>query len=524
MKLVTAEQMRELDRRVVEETEVTGETLMERAGYVLAGMIRRLADSSSLGSPVIHFIAGRGNNGGDAFVAARLLHDSEYTVHVWLAAFANQVHGDALLHFSRMKQQGVAVEELPTLEDWQDAARQPLFADIVVDGVLGTGLRGPARGPAAGAIHYINRVRADALCVAIDIPSGLDADTGKAGHEAVIADLTVTMGLPKLGFVTPEGIAHVGSVEVADIGIPREFVDEVEPAAPVEMIDINDLRPLFRQRPRHSHKGTCGHVLVLSGCRRYCGAPALAGEAALRAGAGLVTVATPACIHGIVAGHAPTLMVQAAPELADGTLSRAFADVLLAELDRYAALVIGPGLEPNEDLKALLAAVLPKLTVPVVLDAGALDALDSGPEELKTIGGPVVITPHPGEMGRLLGRTADAVEKDRLGAARDAAERGGCITVLKGAGTVVIDPADPVARINLSGNPGMASAGTGDVLSGLLGGLLAQGYPAAAAARIAVHLHGLAGDMAARRLCQTALTATDLLDDLPFAIREWTLR
>ncbi|MCB1070565.1 MAG: NAD(P)H-hydrate dehydratase [Kiritimatiellae bacterium] len=524
MKLVTAEQMRELDRRTIEETEVTGEVLMERAGFVLAGMIRRLADASSLASPIVHFIAGRGNNGGDAFVAARVLHDMQYSVYVWIAAFANQIHGDALLHFSRMKQKGITIDELPTLEDWQDAARQPLYADIIVDGILGTGLKGPARGPATGAIHYINQQRRESLCVAIDIPSGLNADTGTVEGEAVYADLTVTMGLPKVGFVTATGMDHIGSIDVADIGIPRELVDEVEPPEAIELIDISDLRGLAPRRTCRSHKGTYGHTLLIGGSRRYCGAPILAGEAALRVGSGLVTLAVPASLHTLAASHTPEFMVIAAPEKPDGTLSRALATHLIPELERYSAIVIGPGLVPDDDLHALVELLLEHATCPMVLDAGALDILHGNLPRLAGARTPLVITPHSGEMGRLLGLSAEQVEADRIKAVTTACALGNCVTLLKGAGTLIASPKDPILRINLTGNPGMATAGAGDVLSGIIAGLISQGCTPQDAAMAGVYFHGMAGDFAARRLCQMSVIASDLLDDLPFALREWSLR
>ena len=253
MKLVTTEQMRDLDRRTIEEANTTGEVLMERAGQGVADIVHRLAESAGFHHPVVHLFAGRGNNGGDAFAAARFLKEDGWSVQVWLAGAANDIQGDALRHFSRMKDAEIPLREMPTREDWEEALPYPAGADILVDGILGTGSTGPARGPAAGAIEYINLQSRNALVVAIDLPSGLNADSGVAEGEAVRADVTVTLGLPKRGLVEPTALEYVGVVEVVDIGIPAEFVEQAVTAANRELICSTDLRPLLPRRPRDSH-------------------------------------------------------------------------------------------------------------------------------------------------------------------------------------------------------------------------------------------------------------------------------
>ena len=522
MKLVSTSTMREIERRTIEEFGVKGEHLMDRAGYCVAAAVRRLTEISGFASAYIHLIAGRGNNGGDAFVAARYLKEMGLGVEVWLACSANQITGDAALHLSKLKPAKIRVEELPTQEDWKEAAQNPFVAEIIVDGVLGTGLRGPARGPAAGAIRYIRSQANESLVVSIDVPSGLDADTGATEGDTVMADLTVTMGLPKVGLLEPPAIDFVGAVEVADIGLPRETVDDAE-ADPREMIFATDLKGLFPRRKRNSHKGNYGHVLIVAGARGYAGAAALAARAATRSGVGLVSVLVPESQHEVVAGAVLEAMVQAAPENGEGTLTPDALPLLKSYFPRVQAILIGPGVARHPDIRALVLALLQSSPVPLVLDADALHVLGPDLARLVEAQAPVIITPHPGEMAGLLGCDIAEVQADRLATAQRAAARSRAVVVLKGAGTVVAQTGQPT-QINVTGNPGMATGGAGDVLAGLMAGLLAQGLRPYDAARAAVYVHGRAGDLAAWRHCQLAVNAGDVVDELPFAFRDLTLR
>jgi NAD(P)H-hydrate epimerase len=522
MKLVSAEQMRELDRRTIEEFEISGEILMDRAGFGVSDAVQRLIDATGLYHPVVHLIAGRGNNGGDAFAAARFLKEDGYLVEVWLAAAANEVKGDALKHLSRMKQAGVTFRELPTKDDWEDAQAFPPHCDILVDGVLGTGSSGPARGPAVGAIQYINARSQNALVVAIDLPSGLDADTGEARGEVVRADLTATMALPKKGLVQPAAREYVGTVEVVDLGIPDELVSTIEPGSQ-ELIYATDLRPCFPRRRRNSHKGDYGRVLIIGGARGYAGAVAMASQAAVSSGAGLVTVLTPESIVPIVAGASLESMVMGGKETRSGSLAPEVWPEWKARLEDFDAVLIGPGLTREESSLTLVQNVLQVCTRPLVLDADAISVLAGHAEQLKKVKAPVLITPHPGEFAALFARPVDEVQKDRSKAACDAAVKTGCTVILKGAGTVVAQAGKPAA-INLTGNPGMATGGSGDVLAGVLVALLGQGLAPYDAARAAVYLHGRAGDMVALRRSQAGLTAGDLIRELPYVFRDVTLR
>ncbi len=523
MMIVTTEQMRELDRRTIEEFGIKGEVLMERAGQGVAMLVRRMAEIAGFMNPVIHLIAGRGQNGGDAFVAARFLKEAGYQVEVWLAARLNQINGDALIHYGRMKQAGIEAYEIPAVEDWQAIIRDSFYAEIIVDGVLGTGLTGPARGPAAAAIQYIRARASDSLVVSIDIPSGLNGDTGLAEGDAVAADLTATIGLPKIGLLAPSAVDHVGTLDVVDIGMPAEVLEDVTPPRDLEFLHLVDLKPLFKRRRRDSHKGDFGHVLVIGGSRLHTGAAALAARAALRCGAGLVTAMVPESLQAAMACDTPELMVWPGATSADGALSKSNTSWLTDNLSRFNAVVIGPGLTQGEDARALVEWLLEHATQPLLLDADAINVCAGKPDRLKKVKVPLVLTPHPGELARLIGNTAAEVQHDRYAAIESAVEVTGATVVLKGAGTLIASPGKPL-QVNLNGNPGMATAGSGDVLAGILGGLIAQKFSPYDAARAAVFAHGRAGDYGAWRRCQAGLLSGDIIEELPYALRDLALR
>ena len=523
MMIVSAQQMRELDRRAIEEYDIKGEVLMERAGHGVTMAVRRMAEIAGFVNPMIHLIAGRGQNGGDAFVAARLLRESGYQVEVWLAARINQISGDALIHYGRMKQAGIDAYEIPTMEDWQVMLKDTFYSEIVVDGVLGTGISGPARGPAAGAIQYIRARSQDSLVVSIDIPSGLNADTGEVEGDVVVADLTVTIGLPKTGLTAQCAVDFVGTLDVVDIGIPDECIEDVTPAHDVEFIHLYELKPLFKRRQRGSHKGTYGHVLVVGGSRRHTGAVALCSRAALRSGSGLVTAMVPEHLQTAMIADTPELMIWPAQENAAGGLAASNKEWLEENLAQFSAVVVGPGMTHAEDTRLLVDWLLHHCRVPLVLDADAINIWSDQPERLKRASGPLVLTPHPGELARLLQCTAAEIQYDRRAAVSRAVALTGGTVILKGAGTLIAEDGKPV-QVNLNGNPGMATAGSGDVLAGIIGGLLAQGFKPYDAARCAVFAHGRAGDYGAWRRCQAGLLAGDIIEELPFALRDLSLR
>ncbi len=523
MRIVTSAQMRQLDRLMIEEEEVSGYTLMDRAGRGVADVIRYLADLAGISNPTALLIAGRGNNGGDAFAAARHLREMGFEATVRIAAPEDQITGDALRHLMNLRAEGITVEEYPTREDWAENLAHPFGADFIVDGLLGIGSRGAPRWVVASAIEYINAAANDSYVVAIDIPSGLHADTGIAEGVAVTADVTVTMGLPKVGLVAPSALEFVGTVEVADLGLPPEMIEGLPPAVDLELIYSNELRRVIPRRARGSHKGTYGHLLLIGGARGYAGAIALACRAAVRSGVGLTSALVPSSILPVVAGASLETMVHAGEETEAGSLRASALSTWLRRLDTFDAVVVGPGLTTHPDSAALVRTLLRECPAPLVLDADALNVLSGDPQAIRAARSTVIITPHPGEMARLLGRDIASIQADRPAAARAAAAATGAIVVLKGAGTLVTTAEGP-AHINLTGNPGMARGGSGDVLAGLLAGLLAQGIAPLDAARAAVFLHGRAGDMAAWRSSQTGMVAGDVVAELPYAFRELALR
>lgn len=529
MKVVSAEQMRKLDRCAMDDFKIPGEELMDRAGLGVADAVDGMFDKCSMKDPAVLLVAGRGNNGGDAFAAARYLRHYGYDTEVWVAGALSEISGDARTHFNKMKESKVHVEELPTKEDWELALDDIRFAQavdmgVVVDGVLGTGIKGPARGPSAGAISYINASARHSIVVAIDVPSGLNADTGVAEGDAVKADLTVTMGLPKRGLIEPRAADYVGRIEVIDIGIPPELIENTH--SDLELITAQDLSLLFPRRHRGSHKGSFGHLLIIGGASGYSGAIAMAARAATRSGVGLVTTVVPRSIAPIVASQVPEAMIHAAEETEAGSLSANCWPAWRERIKAFSAVLVGPGLTRHDNAASLAARILQDCQVPLVMDADALNAFEGRAGDLRrerAENGTLVITPHPGELGRLMGCAAADIQADRFKAAMEAADKTGSVVIVKGAGTLVARSGRKL-HINMTGNPGMASGGSGDVLAGLLGGILAQGFFPFNAAQAAVFLHGKAGDEAARIRTEFGMTASDLIEFIPRAFQHVSVR
>lgn len=517
MKVVSCEMMRELDRRTIEGY-VPGEVLMERAGEGVARVAREFVPVSRSWAYKILLVAGKGNNGGDAFVAARHLHGWGIDTEVILAADPGELKGDAQLHFSRMCESGVEWRSVQEEASWTellpDYCGRPL---VLVDGLLGTGVTGAARGVVAAAIQTVNVLGEHSPVVAIDVPSGLNADTGEAAGATVVADVTVTMGFAKRGLLVPSAVGFVGCVEVVDIGIPASLTGNLE--SDIEIITAGDLSAVMRRRERDSHKGSYGHVLLLGGSPGYAGAIVLAARAALRSGAGLVTLLVPDSIATTVAGLVPEAMVNSAKETETGALARDSLNEWKRDMKDFDAILIGPGLTTHRECLTLTEQVLAGSRVPLIVDADALNVCAKKTFLIKRATCPVVLTPHPGEMARLIGgKTVADVQGDRIGFARRVAAEAQAVVVLKGAGTLVVDRTRPV-HINMTGNPGMATGGMGDVLGGLMAGLAAQGIDVWDAACAATYLHGLAGDRCVRSTSEISLCAGDVVEALPEVFR-----
>ena len=481
MRFTTASEMRECDRRAAAEFDLPTATLMRRAGLAVAEAARRVAAARGVRDLPVVLVAGKGNNGGDARVAAE-----------YLAAWGLRTH------------------LLETGGSFPDPLAIPR-GSIVVDGVLGTGARGEPRGDAAEAVRWIRRLRDErgAFVVAIDIPSGLDADTGAFAENSVVADLTVTLGLPKacLAPSAPEsGALRCGRVEAVDIGFPPELLGATPPDA--DELIAADVEALLPPRPRAAHKGDFGHVAILGGSDRYTGAVALAAEAAARAGAGLVSVYTTREAALPLRVRVPEAMVRALP---GPVVSReALGPAFPAELRRRGTLVAGPGLTTDDAALSALCLALESGVARAVLDADALTLLAVHPDLLETLPPATVLTPHPGEAARLLGTDAAQVQRDRPAALRALVAKTGAAVILKGAGTLVGAPGRGI-HVLRAGNPGMATGGRGDVLAGLCGALLAQGLAPFDAARLAAWRHATAGDRAAWRLGEPAVLARDFM-------------
>lgn len=511
MRLVGAAEMRAIDRAAIDGLGVPSLQLMTRAGEAVVEAAAALAGHD--GRFVV--LTGAGNNGGDGWVAARLLRDAGREVRVVALVDPADLSGDAAAVAARALDGGVAWALFHPDAPWPAGP-----GDVVVDALLGTGL---ARAPAdafAAAIGRIAAARAlGAKVLAVDVPSGLSADTGRPLGPCVVADATVTFAFQKRGLVLHPGPAHAGAVRVADIGIPAAAAARV--AASCELLTEAEARALVPARDPEAHKGDAGRLLVVAGSPGKAGAAHLAVLGALRGGAGLVTLAARPEVLGDALAGRPEAMSAALPgvgPLADGDL-----EPLLDAARDADALVIGPGIPRGAATGALLLALLRQRAIPAVLDADALNALAADPAALAglaSLPAPLVLTPHPGEMARLCGLSVEAVQADRIALAADRARAWRAVVILKGARTVVASPVG-VPTVVPTGNAGMASGGTGDVLAGLCGALLAGGLPAEDAARVAAWVHGAAGDLAAARFGQRGLLAGDVGDAMGEVWARW---
>ena len=515
MEILTGEQMRGVDRRTIDEMGLDGLLLMESAGRGVAEAL--LADVPDLVASGLVIVCGKGNNGGDGLVAARHLARRGVVVRTLLLARADELQGDAATNLRAARASGLRVEEIADEAQWATVRGSLDRRGWVVDAILGTGIRGGARGLAAKVIEDLNR--SGARIVALDLPSGLDADSTEVTGVAVRAFRTYTLCRPKLALALSPAAELAGSWSVVPIGIPDSAVRAAR--AELEWLDADVARTLLPRRAPDSHKGTYGHLLAVAGSRGKSGAAVLLARAALRCGVGLVTAAVPAGSLQVVAAQQAEVMTEPLPETAAGALSRAAATRALRLLAERNALALGPGLGVGRETRAAVLALLARRDRPAVADADALNAIASerrmAPRRLGAERHALVLTPHPGEAARLLRSTTERVQSDRLAAVRELARRSRATVVLKGYRTLVA-AADGRVAVNSSGNPGMATAGTGDVLAGMIGGLLARGLEAWDAARLAVFVHGDAGDRAAAALGQDGMIAGDLLARIPASL------
>ena len=507
--LVTAQQMRELDRLTIE-LGTPGHVLMERAGAgATAALLQEFPQVHS--APVVVF-AGKGNNGGDGFVIARLLKKEGISCEVVLTAKKTDVKGDALRNLNAFTQMRGRVHEVTHSKQLAAVEKKLNTCGLVVDALLGTGLSAPVDGLLAELIAMINARKIPV--VAVDTPSGLDTDRGVPLGTAVRAHLTVTFGYPKIGLLQPEAITYVGRLENVDIGIAQTALATVKPD--LLLLTEESTGALLQPRRADAHKGDFGHLLVLAGARGKSGAALLSGGAALRSGTGLVTLAGPTSLNTIFSSVLVEAMTVPMPECKDGSL--AFNARALAEAtEGKSAIAFGPGIGVSADTIRLTRWLLKNSALPLIIDADGLNCLATDLTMLSEARVPVVLTPHPGEMARLAKMSNAEVQAQRLPLARSFARAHHCYLVLKGSRTVIATP-DGQVWLNPTGNPGMASGGMGDVLTGTIGGFLAQGYAPEYACQLGVFLHGYVGDRAADEKGQVGILARDLIERLPQGI------
>jgi NAD(P)H-hydrate epimerase len=515
MEVLTGEQMRRVDRGAIDGLGIPSLDLMEAAGRGVAAAL--VKDYPAIAASRVLVLCGKGNNGGDGLVAARHLAHAGIASRVLLLASADRVKEDPASNLRRCREAGIEVEEIVEERDWDRVRGEVTASAVVVDALLGTGVKGGARGLLGSVIAHINA--SGARIVSIDLPSGLDADGTRVEGPAVRAERTYTLCRPKLPFVQRPASDHVGRWSVVPIGIPDACVAAVRPA--IEWIDEDAARRLVPPRPADSHKGTYGHLLVVAGSRGKSGAAVLVARGALRSGVGLVTVGTPSSAQPLVAAQQAEIMTIPLPERG-GELSGRAAAPALRHLASRDALAIGPGLGTGAETRSAIRRIVARRSCPVVVDADGLNAFPPTARrgtDLRAGAAAMVITPHPAEAARLLRTTTATVQEDRLASARRLSRETSAVVVLKGHRTVVASP-DGSTAVNSTGNPGMATGGTGDVLTGVVGALLARGLPPFDAARLASYVHGDAGDRAAAERGTDGMIAQDLLDQLQAAMRQ----
>mgnify|MGYP005831821733 CR=1 FL=1 len=505
--LVTAEKMRSLDKTAIEEYGIPGTVLMELAG---AGTARAILEKWQTAKRVA-VLAGAGNNGGDGYVIARHLINAGLEVTTYLLAPRNKIKGDAKINLDVLTKMNAPIIEIGEVDDLHKHYRDWERMDVLVDAMLGTGLKSEIRGIYGSAVELINSLRVP-IC-AVDIPTGLSSDTGKPLGTAVRATMTCTYGLLKIGQVIYPGVSYVGELKLIDIGMPREILTQL--VGDMLLIEADLVETILPSRQPESHKGDFGHLLLVGGSPGKTGAVAMAGDAAVRSGAGLVTVGVPASLNSILENKLTEAMTLPLDD-EEGYLSHKCWSKIKDILSKFTAIAIGPGLDTKTTTAEFFLKLVAETDLPMVIDADALNILASNPQLLPLKNKKVVLTPHPGEASKLLGSTSRQVQDDRMTSARKIAERTDAVVLLKGARSIIATP-DGKLAVNPTGNPGMASGGTGDVLTGIIGALLAQGVAPFESACAAAWLHGRAGDIAEEIKGAISLKATDILDCLPLS-------
>ena len=511
--VLTSEQSRICDRRAVEELGIPTIVLMENAALSVVEVLEKHVGVES-GQRVV-VVCGRGNNGGDGLAVARHLHNMGVDVSVFLMARHEELKGDAVINCKAVMKAGVSLTEVTDEKMLLELEKTMRHAHVVVDALLGTGISGEVRGIIAGAIDALNSSAPRIL--SIDVPSGLDSDTGKLCGRCVRADVTVTLGAMKRGLLLFPGADMVGDLFLGSIGIPKAMFEAFEPWVKVTTEEL--VHKCYKTRASNTHKGDYGRVLVVGGSAGMSGAVMMCGVSALRGGAGLVMVALPKSLNNAFEASVMEVMSLPLPETEAISISLKALDVLVERMKWADVLAIGPGISRVDETQEFVRQLVRSSEKTVVLDADGIVAFANRMKELADRSCELVITPHPGEMAMLIGKSISEVQSDRIGITQAVAKELNATVVLKGAHTVIASP-EGNTYINLTGNPGMASGGTGDVLTGLIASLIAQGNKPFEAAACAVFIHGLAGDIASWDKGEASLIAGDLIEYLPKALMQ----
>ncbi len=512
MKILNSSQMREVDRKAINELGIPGVVLMENAGrFAFEEIVRRFPDFKK---KKISILCGKGNNGGDGFVIARHLINNGANPHIFLFGNEGEVKGDARINFLILLKMGVSIKTINGEEDWERFKEGIKDSEIIIDSIFGTGFQGRLEGIWERIFSDINSFRG--FKIAIDLPSGLSSDTFMVKEPSFNADLTITMAAPKIPHIFPPASEKVGEFVVADIGIPESLFEN--PSYFLELITEKRISKskIFEKRKRDSHKGDYGHVLIIGGSIGKTGAAVLAGLSVLKAGAALVTVATPKSCLPIIASSAPELMTFPLDETEDGTISSSSLQSALKFAEDKDAVVLGPGITTNPSTVEFVLEFIKNIQIPTIIDADGINSIATFPSIVRGKSN-IALTPHPGELGRVLKITPRDILNNRVEIVRHFAMENYCYLVLKGWRTLISEPKGSV-YVNPTGNPGMATGGSGDVLSGILGGFLAQTGDILESLILGVYLHGLSGDIGAERKGEISLTAMDILENLPNAI------
>jgi len=515
MKVATASQMAELDRVTIQRYGIPSLVLMENAGRCCADRILRILEDK-VGAPQeasVAVVCGKGNNGGDGMVVARHLHNRGAYVEVFLLGEVDELSGDARTQYDILQRMDVEARVIRDTEGVEDLRTYLEEVHLCVDAILGTGLSAPLAGTVREVVEVINLSMATVF--AVDIPSGIDGTTGRILGEAIRADYTGTFGLLKLGNVLLPGSIHCGETEIYDIGIPSRAVFDAE--IKTEALDEQSVKSMLSVRPPDFHKGDAGRVYIVGGSPGMTGAPCLAGLAALRMGAGLITVVTPASLRPIVEAKQMEVMCAGVPDGGEGYFAPEMVPAVVEAISKADVVVVGPGLGMTAGMSSFVRELLPRIRVPFLLDADALNALAGEVNALQSAVAPCIITPHPGEMSRLTKEPIESIEATRIDSARHVAEEERVTVILKGPRTVVATPKGDIF-INTTGNPYMASGGMGDALAGLVAALASQGLSPTDAACAGVFLHGMSADLLVRKHPMTPVAATDVIANIRGAL------